>query len=171
MKKISIISLAVFFIAISVFSIWKIKKAEAIRAGLTPYKCQTATTSPTFLLTTSASSTCTIEISRADTVDLNFMLKASTTLSEIRWNNFFTMDESEATRNWFAEKGSTLTSNTVRTVGAGPLMHSLIPADSSASSTYHSITLTGLQATYLKVEYSVKGANGAVYLEVVKHNE
>ena len=129
-----------------------------------------STTSPDFLYPSSsneaASSTCIFDIATADSADLNIALTASTSPTEL----YYTYDRDSATRNWFAEKAYTATSNNLRTYGSGALISSITPNDTVASTTYHSISLENLVANYMKVEYSLAGntASGSVYFELVK---
>jgi len=115
------------------------------------YQCQTATTTPDYLLTTSATSTCTVsDMGSVGKADFNVMLKASSTASALIYAVYGSNDSDTATRNWFEITNS-----------------EWAPGSAANSSTYKTINLTNLSAKYLKVDTGVRGANGAVYSEII----
>lgn len=133
---------------------------DEIKAGggiaVNTYQCQTATTTPEYMTTSTATSSCMVaDMNNAKVADLRFGLIASTTSTILHRKVWVTNDENASTRNWFELKDSAA---------------SWTPANGTASTSYISVPLTNLAAKYIKVDYSVTGANGGVYLEVARQN-
>ena len=132
---------------------------KKVAGGITSntYQCQSATTTPEYMTTSTATSSCIVaDLQNATNADLKIGLIASTTGSIIHRKLFVTNDDAGPTRNWFEIKDSAA---------------SWTPANAVASSSYLSVPLTNLAAKYLKVDYSVGGANAGVYLEVSRQNQ
>ncbi|MFA6171972.1 MAG: hypothetical protein WCW77_00515 [Patescibacteria group bacterium] len=131
---------------------------QKVGGGITvnTYKCHTATTTPEFMTTSTATSSCIVlDLDNAKKVDLRFALKASTTNSVLHRKVFVTNDDAGPTRNWYEITGSAA---------------SWTPANSVASTSYMNFPLTDLSAKAIKVDYSVGGANAGVYLEAARQN-
>lgn len=138
------------------------------RAGVTTQKCQTASSSPTFV-TTTASSTCQIDIENAEQASVFMCFTASTTAAQARWTYSFTNDEADSRTNFFRVGESEATSTNVMQIGTYRTTYTWTPANASASSTCATVgTLKNLGARYLNINYSTGSANGAYYIEVSK---
>jgi hypothetical protein len=147
-------------------------KAQPVLGGFnlfadTPEKIGTSTTSPMYMLTTTASTTLTVSIKNANALRLNTSLKASTTASYLLYTLEFSNDETASSRTWYGEDNMTQTSNVLGTHGATALVHTWTPANASASSTPHSFYHTNLDAKFLRITASIKGANGGLYMEAI----
>lgn len=129
----------------------------------------TATTTPVALTTSGASSTLIMSVANAKHIDLNLMLKASTTATTLNWVVYFSSDDSN--KNWYPEGGYTATSNTVSTEGASKLVHTWTPANGAASSTYKNVGIEPVASKYMKVEFGVAGANGELYAEGISQSD
>lgn len=114
------------------------------------FQCQTATTTPTFLTTSTASSSCIMNISDYDSQAENWMLKASTTATVLHRCRYVSNENLAADRNWFLLADG---------------CNAWTPANASASSTYQNINTTNIKGKYMKIEYKLTGDAGAVYLE------
>lgn len=131
-------------------------------------QCQTATTSPEYLVVGVASSSCIVDMSTVSGGDLNLVLTASSSDMIFQWSLFYTYDDVGADRNWFPEKGFTKTTNAINTYGSSSVVNVLIPANSTNSTTEHSISISDVTAKFMKIEYNVAADNGSAYLEVIK---
>jgi len=118
------------------------------RQDIAVFKCQTATTSPTYLITSTASSSCVMNIASYDNQMEEWMLKASTTATTLNYCRYVSNENVDANRDWYL-------------IGC----ESWTPANSTASSTYQTDFITNLNAKYMKYEYKLTGDAGAVYLE------
>ncbi|MFA6354023.1 MAG: hypothetical protein WCW93_03775 [Candidatus Paceibacterota bacterium] len=131
-----------------------------------PAKIGTSTSSPLYMLTTTASTTLTVTIPNSNALRLNTALVASTSVAILNWGLEFSNDDG-ANKQWYLEDAYTVTSNTLYTHGADALLHLWTPANTVASTTYKSFYLTNLDAKYLRITASIKGANGGLYMEAI----
>lgn len=124
-----------------------------------------STTTPTFLTTTSASTTAELIMLVADAkhIDLNIYYKASSTAATLNWTNYFSMDDSN--RNWFAETGYTASSNVLSTEGATPLIHSWTPG--VTSDVFKNKGINPVASKYVKTTFWTTVGNGSLYVEGV----
>ncbi len=154
--------------AINVF----VDQEEALGADafdqVTTYCNDTAATSTlSYLTTSSASTTCLVKVQGADRADVKWLVNASSTATRLQYVLYFA-DENGNARTWYAEKNSTNAINTI-TYSARNVIRSFTPA--IAGTTYHNHGITDLNDRWMKVEYKLTGANGGVYLEVLTKNK
>jgi hypothetical protein len=175
-KKLLIILAVAAFIIISgmIFLILSTKKSDGKSVGSVSVEPNylndnIATTTPTFLTTTSASTTAELIMLVADAkhIDLNINFKASTTASVLKWINYFSMDDSN--RNWYAENGYTASSNILSTEGATPLVHSWTPGTTDTS--YKNRGINPVASKYVKTRFWTENANGSLYVEGIPQIE
>lgn len=124
--------------------------------NLTRKKCQTATTTPDYLATATATSTCQVFIGDASAVDFRFMVNSTSTPATLTYSYSVTEDDTLATRNWFLVDGS-YDANTLATSTT-----EMIP--------YYSFHKSGLSASYLRLNYKINGA-ADVYVEIIPQNK
>jgi len=155
-----------------IFNKQEIKKAEAYYAPFIR-ACNTSTTTPTRIETdpaTVASTTCIMKVDDLTNLDLNWAIKASTTATNLLWTAYFSYEDDEDTRNWYPAKGYTVISDETVNYGAGAVVNSLTPANSTASTTYHNVSLEKIWVPWVKIEYnlaSTTGGNGEISLQIV----
>jgi len=178
LKKLMIAILVAVVIAdvgilINAFNITE-KTSKLLGAGISLDKYtlagSTASTSPKYLSTASASTTAEIimSVSNAKHIDLNILFTASTTASVLKWTNYFSYDEG-SNKNWYPENGFTATSNILETEGATPLVHSWTPGVTSAS--YKNIGVNPVASKYMKTRFWTDVANGSLYVEGISQQE
>ena len=85
------------------------------------------------------------------------MVNATTSFPTLHYDYSVSNDDDDSERNWFRVDDS-YTAKVIATSTS-----ELIP--------YRSYHETGLSAKYLQVDYTLIGAGGEVYLEVVKQNQ
>jgi len=146
--------------------------------GLERYQCQTATSSPEYLvngaLGPKATSTCTVSIPRTINADLNIYAIGSSSASILNVEFYDSFDQGTS-REWYPHKTYTDT-NSTRAWESGALVNTVPLATTSAATdvTTHKINIGTLRAGSLKIEYAVASTtegNASVYLEVVKEND
>lgn len=125
-------------------------------------QCHTGTTTPTYLTNGTGTTTCSVYIENSETVSLNFLLNASSTSSVLETQNFISFDDG-SNRNWFLLANKTTSTDTNTYYEATNQYTAVAAGDNEIN-----ITLTDLNAKWLKIQYGVIGANGSVYLEVIK---
>jgi len=124
-----------------------------------------ATSTYQYFTADEASSTCIFLIEGAERVDLKWILNASSTSSVINYAVYFA-DENGG-KTWYPEKNFTATDDSV-IYGAGDLIRSIPPALSGVS--YHNTDIQDLTDRWIKVEYTLTGANGGLYLKAETKN-
>lgn len=170
MKKFPIAIIAVVILGASVFA-YNLSQAGSVKISepqeeeilggqrdVIRMRCggATGTTTPTYMSTSAASSTCQAFIADATAVDLRFMVNSSTTPSTLTYEYYVTEDDL-AERNWFYVDGST------EREALATSSQELIP--------YKSYHKTDLSATHLRLDYAISGAAADVYVEIVKDNQ
>ena len=127
------------------------------------------TTSPTYLLTTTASSSLIVSLKNAKHIDLNIALIASTTGTILNWNYQFSYDDG-ANKNWFYEDAKS-TTGALTTHQAASTMLVWTPANAVASTTYKNIGIQPVASKYMKIDFSVSGDNGGLYVEGITQSD
>lgn len=127
-----------------------------------------STSSVRYLTAGGATSTIIFDSHYADQIDYNIFFIASTTgTSQLVWNNQFS-NATTSTINlteWFSEDCRTNTSNTVVTHGATECFHFMTGGNATTS---RNITVQGVASPHMRANFNVAGANGALWVEVVK---
>ena len=124
------------------------------------------TTNPavvSFLTTTSASSTLSCYVERADIVEMNIGLFASTSATTLHWG----LEFSDDTTTWYAE-------DTKTTVNENLVRHSATTTHSWAANSANddipvgkNVVINPITSKYMRISSSVSGANGAVHYRLV----
>jgi hypothetical protein len=149
------------------FSVYQEKVAGARTAGITVQKCQVATTSPTYKIAGAASSTCEFDIPNAKGMDLGIMFYSSTTPPTLQFTVEVTNDELGANTNWYNYTYSSTTGD-VKTWSGVPIVNKLAY---SSSTDWHLIPFENLRGNRMKIQYSLTGAAGSVYMEAARDND
>lgn len=131
----------------------------------------TATTTRTFLGTATATSTLVIPTVGVDLSDLNVQMESSSTASTLN----FIIDFSDGvgcmnTTNscdWFREDSYTVGGSQVS--HAASIFHTWTPG--TVSTTTKNYTITNVAANFMRVSYSMSGANGTIWSQLVNKSQ
>lgn len=126
----------------------------------------TATTTPEYLNTTSATSTCQLFVANMDEVDANWSAKASTT-SEIWYETYFSNDDG-ASKNWYPSRTYSVSDGSI--TYSGEPQTTKIPIESAATTTVNTI-IQDIEAKYMQVRYLPHTGNAGIYMELVGRNK
>jgi len=126
-----------------------------------------ATTTLSYLTTSSASSTCFVKVAGADSVDVKWIMNASTTASRMQYVVYFADEEGNA-RTWYPENNFISTISAV-TYTPRKVLRNFTPG--IAGTTYHNQEVANINDRWMKVEYKLTGANAGVNLEVLTKNK
>lgn len=124
-----------------------------------------ATTTVKYLTADGATTTLSFFAPKSDSIDINVSFTASTSASVLVWNYKFSNDNI----NFYGENGRTTSNNTLATEGATILTHSWAPGASGTSTKNVTINPTG--SRYHQYNFSVSGANGALYVQAVPRTQ
>ena len=134
---------------------------------------KTSTTSRAALYTTdTASTTCTtFDIEGADQIDLNLIVRSTTTPPTIQWNYEFSFDGN----NWFPEDGTTVTNNTKVTHGATKVIHAWTFATTTQSVgpdwIQRNITVPNVASKKIRILFGTTVANAQIWAQIVAKRE
>ena len=127
----------------------------------------TGTTTPTYLTSGSASTTCQMYVADITDVDLNWSLTGSSTSSVLQYNLKFSNDDG-ANKNWYYAKAFATTGTQEVTYSSDPLLTKI--ELSSTDNTLINTVAEDIYAKWMIVEYATAGANSSAYLELVSRN-
>ncbi len=121
-----------------------------------------ATTTKTFVEVGAATTTMAFDCDGAELLDMNIMLAASSTATNLIWNYQFSYDNID----WFYEDGKTIDSISAVTHNAGAVTHSWTPG--TTTETTKNVTITPVASKYCKVNFENLGANGNLWVVILK---
>lgn len=127
-----------------------------------------ATTSPEWMATTEATSTCTFVTSGLNTLSLNIHYTASST-GALVWR----YEASENNIDWYPLDEFSLTAansaTQLITHQATSTLHQWTP--SGIATTTKRVRLSGINSQYLRLLYNAKAADGAVWIQGIMSND
>jgi hypothetical protein len=125
-----------------------------------------STSTPVYMVATTATTTLTCPSLRADIIDINVLPFSTSTPIELLWTYEFSNNKID----WYAEDGRTLTTNNIVTHGADPVIHTW--TSSSTASTTESlrprknIGIDPVASKYFRVGFTVDGP-AALFVQAI----
>ena len=121
-----------------------------------------ASSTPTYLATSTEPTTMIFSIGSAEQLDLNIQFQASSTATRLDWNYEFSNDRID----WFGEDSKTITSDTVTTHGAATTTHRWTPGLTTIAR--KNLSIDNINGEWIKISFrrGVTYENGTLWAEV-----
>lgn len=113
-----------------------------------------------------------ISIKNVDTTspgDLKILITSTSTPPTLLWNYWFTDDDTDSTRNWYAYTGTSDSSDVAETIGGGAKTYSLLYATSTEETAFVARVIPlpkDIPSKYMKIKYRILNAAANVYFEI-----
>ena len=146
---------------------------EKAKAGLMSeevvYKSATATTTLTYITTSTATTTIIAPIYESKGADFNFCATASSSAATLVTQRFFSSDMGSSVPTWHEEVSETVSGTNITETPS--LMHSLSLATTTTNYRCYNVGIESTRAKSLRIDYRVIGANTGIWTSVVAQKE